>query len=129
MDVLRIIITALLLLGAHLSLTAFVPTEAGKNWVGWPFAVDTQPALPGVGGLPQQGGSALTPLIAGIAGLCLLAAVASFFGWLVPTSWWKPLVVAGTVASIALFLLYLGPFSVLPIVIDVVLLWGIFAQQ
>jgi hypothetical protein len=48
---------------------------------------------------------------------------------LVPAGWWVQLVGVGAAASIALFILYLGPFSIIPIAIDVFLLWGVFIQQ
>ena len=125
----RIVVLALLIVAAHFSLTAFAPGQAGKALIYWPFAADSKPILAGVGGLPQQGGSILTPALAGLAGLCLLAAVAALFGVVVPADWWTLLVVAGSVLSITLFVLYLSPLSLLPIAIDLTLLWGVVLQH
>jgi hypothetical protein len=125
----RILVFVLLLLGAHFSLTAFVPGAAGNAVFYWPWAADARPLLAGVGGLPQQGGSVLTPALAGIAGLCFLGAAAALLGIVIPADWWRLLVMGGTVASIALFVLFLSPLSVLPIAVDLLLLWGLFAQQ
>ena len=125
----RIIVIALLLIAAHFSLTVFAPAPAGQAKVFWPFAADAKPILAGIGGLPQQSGSTLTPLLAGIAGLGFLAAAFALFGWWVPVGWWASLTVTSAVASILLFTLYVGPWAVLPIMIDVVLLWGVVIQH
>ena len=125
----RFAIILLLLLGAHFSLTAFVPTTAGKGWALWPLAADSKPWLGFIGGLPQQAGSVITPLLAGLAGLGFLAAVASFFGVVIPVDWWRPLVLVSAVASMLLYALYFGLWALLPIVIDAVLLWGILMQD
>jgi hypothetical protein len=94
----------------------------------WPFAADSRPVLVGVGGLPQQGGSVLSPLLAGIAGLSFLVAAFSLFGVIVPVAWWRGLVVAASTASILLFALFLNRWSLLPIVLDAVLFWIALAQ-
>ena len=69
----QIILVILCLLGAQFSLTAFAPAQSGKAWVLWPFTVDSKPLLKGVGGLPRQPGSILTPVLAGLSGLGFLA--------------------------------------------------------
>jgi hypothetical protein len=119
------VVTVLLLVGAHFSLTAFAPAAEGKRWVGWPFGVDSKSLLSGLGGLPRQGG-AVTALLAGVAGLgFLLAVVGLLFGVVVPTDWWRILVTTSAAASILLYALYFGPLSLLPIALDVVILWGV----
>jgi hypothetical protein len=125
----RIVVIVLLLLGAQFVLTAFAPAAAGKAWLLWPFAEDSKPWLNAIGGLPKEGGSAVTPLLAGIAGLCFLAAVLALLGWFVPSDWFRPLVLAATVAALLLNGLYLGIWAIAPIVIDLVLLWGVFFQS
>jgi hypothetical protein len=89
----RYIILTLLLLAAHFSLTPFAPAQVGQAWIGWPFAADSNPVLSFVGGLPQQTGSVLTPLLAGVAGLGFIAAACALFGVGIPTAWWPTLVV------------------------------------
>lgn len=125
----RIVVTLLLLVGAHFSLTAFVPTQAGKAWIGWPFAADSRPILGGIGGLPGASGGLVTTVLAAVAGAgLLLAAISLFFGVIVPADWWQPLVVVAAAASILLYVLYLGLLALLPIALDVVILWGVLAQ-
>ncbi len=125
----RIFVMVLLLLGAHFSLTVFAPAPAGKAKFYWPFAEDSKPIVGGIGGLPKQGNSVVIPLLALLAGLCLLAATLALFSVAVPKDWWPALVVAGSSASIVLYVLYLGPNALLPMAIDVVLLWGVLVQH
>ena len=125
----RIIVIIMLLLGAQLGLTAFAPAAAGRAWLLWPFAADAQRVLSGIGGLPQQSGSTLTPLLAGVSGLAFLAAALGLLGWGIPANWWLPAVLVATVASIALHVLYIGPWAVLPLAVDAALLWGVFAWR
>jgi hypothetical protein len=122
----RIAVIILLLLAAHFCLSAFAPSPAGKGIFYWPWATDSKPVLAGVGRLPAKGGSILTAALAGIAGLCFLGAVLCLFGVVVPAGWWMPLVLVGVAGSIALFLLYFTPLSLLPILLDLVLIWGVF---
>jgi hypothetical protein len=125
----RIVVLCLLLLSAHFSLTAFAPAQAGKAWVLWPFAADSQSALRIIGGLPAQSGSVWVPLLAGVAGLAFLAAAAGLFNIVVPANWWMPLIVGGATASVLLYALFFGPNAMLPLLLDAVLLWGVLAQH
>lgn len=118
-----VLVIVLLLLGIHFAGTAFVP--GAKALVYWPFGENSRPLLAGIGGLPKQGGSVLTPLLAGVAVLAYLAALLSLFGWLVPAGWWRPLVIAGAAASAVLHLLYFSPVMILPLGLDAVLLVGV----
>jgi len=79
-NLMRIIVLVLLIVAAHFSLIPFAPTSAGKAWFMWPFAADSKSWLGFVGGLPRQSGSVVTPLLAGLAGLGLLAAALGLFG-------------------------------------------------
>jgi hypothetical protein len=124
----RYAIAALVVIAAHFSLTAFAPAEAGKAWAFWPFAADSRPILAGVGGLPQQPGSALAPMLAGLAGVGFILALLGLFDFAVPLAWWRSLVVAAAAASILLYLLFLGRWSALPIALDGVLVWLAVAQ-
>ncbi len=124
-----IAILLLLLFGAQFSFTAFAPADNGKAWFLWPFAADSRPWLGFIGGLPQQGGSSIVPIIAGIAGLCFLGAVLGLLGWFVPPTWWRPLVIVASFASLILFVVYFSPWAIAPIVVDLILLWGVFGQN
>lgn len=121
----RLLITLLLLAGAHFALTANVPASAGKDWVFWPFAADSQAVL----GLTGEGIGNITKLLSVIAGVCFVAALLALFGLIIPAEWWGVLVGIASVASLALYLLYLGPWAILPIIIDIFLLWGIFVVR
>ena len=123
----KIILTALLILAAHFSATPFAPAPAGTAKFYWPFAADSKPWLGFIGGLPASGGL-VTALLAGIAALGFLASLLALFGWLVPAHWFAPLIVAAAVASILLYVLYFGVFSLLPLALDALLLWGVLAQ-
>jgi hypothetical protein len=121
-----------LLLGAHLSLTALVPAAAGQGappwWVGgglfWPFFSDTPTPLP-AGNLRDT----VTPLLGMAAAMCLLLAAGALLGWIVPRAWLAPLVVAGAALSIALQVCWLSGWTVLPLLVDVALLWAVFAKH
>jgi len=122
-------ILALLLLGAHLNLTALVPAAAGQGpppwWVGggllWPFFADTGTLLP-AGGIRDV----LTPMLGITAAVCLFLAAGAFLGWLVPASWFRGLIVTGAVASIVLQVVWISGWAVLPLAIDAALLWLVF---
>ena len=115
----KIAMVVLMLLGAHLSLTALFP--AAKAWWGWPFGVGDLPTVAGLAGL--------IPILSGVAGLAFLAAVLSLLGWWVPTGWLVQLVVVAAVSSILLFLLHFGLFAILPLGLDGLLLWLVLAQR
>jgi hypothetical protein len=125
----RASILILLLLGAHLNLTALVPAAAGQGpppwWVGggllWPFFLDTATLLP-AGGIRDL----VTPLLAIAAAMCLLLAAAALLGWVVPRPWFRGLLVAGTVLSLTLQVIWISGWAVLPLAVDVALLWAVF---
>ena len=119
----RIVVMILLLVGAHFAGTAFVPGQ--RATVIWPFGIESRPVLARIGGLPSQSGSVASPLLAGLAVLAFVGAFMAVVGVVVPAAWFVPLVVAGSLGSIALFLLFAGPWAALPIVVDVILLWGV----
>lgn len=123
----RFVVLILLLLGAHFAGTAFVPGP--KASVIWPFGADSRPVLAGIGGLPSQSGSVVTPVLAGAAVIAFVLAFLALLGWLIPAEWFLPLVVMGSLASVVLFVLFVGPWTVLPIIVDAVLLWGVLLQQ
>ena len=119
----------LLLLGAHLSLTALVPAAAGQGpppwWVGggilWPFFADTSTLVP-AGDLRDI----LTPVLGITAAACFLLAAGAFLGWLVPRSWLRGLIVTGVAASVVLQVAWLSAWVILPLAVDAALLWLVF---
>lgn len=126
----KIWIAGLLLLGAHLNLTALVPAAAGQGqppwWVGggllWPFFLDTATLLP-AGGMRDV----LTPVLGITAACCLLLAVGALYGRVVPGGWLRPLVLAGVAASVVLQVIWISGWAVLPLVVDAALLWAVVA--
>lgn len=73
----------LLLLAAHLNLSALVPLKVGDApppwWVGgrlvWPFAEETNTLLSG------DTLNTVTPILAGMSALCFLMAAAALLRW------------------------------------------------
>lgn len=124
-----IVMLVLLLLAAQLNLTAIVPLQAGAApppwWVGgmllWPFAVETRTLVPKGDVL-----NTLTPILAIASAGLFLMAVAALLRWVVPVEWFPWLIAAGTVLSIVLQVNWLSPWAVLPLVVDIALLWAIF---
>jgi hypothetical protein len=122
----------LLLLAAQLNVTALVPLQAGGTpppwWVGgrllWPFAVETHTLIPS-GDLLNT----LTPILASASALFFLLAAAALLRWVVPGAWFQWLIVAGAVLSIVLQVIWLSGWAVLPLLVDVALLWFVFGQN
>jgi hypothetical protein len=127
-----ILMLVLLLLGAQLNLTALVPLQPGSPpppwWVGgmllWPFAVETRTLVPKGDVL-----NTLTPILAGASATLFLLAVAALLRWVVPGEWFRWLIVAGAVLSIALQVIWLSGWAVLPLLVDLALLWAVFGQH
>lgn len=121
----------LLVLGAQLNLTALVPAERGQAapplWVGgrfiWPFSADTHTLLSG------DALTTATPLLAIVATCCFLLAAAALLQWHVPAAWFAALVVAGALCSVALQLIWISPYAVLPLLLDVALLYAVFGAH
>jgi hypothetical protein len=90
----------------------------------WPFAVETRTLLPR-GDLLNT----LTPILAIASALCFLLAAAALLRWVVPGAWFHWLIVAGAVLSIVLQVIWLSGWAVLPLLVDVALLWFVFGQH
>jgi hypothetical protein len=127
-----ILMLILLLLGAQLNLTAIVPLQAGDApppwWVGgrllWPFGVETRTLLP-----PGDLLNTLTPILAIMSATFFLLAAAALMRWLVPGQWFRWLIVAGALLSIVLQVIWFSGWAVLPLLVDVALLWAVFGQR
>ena len=124
-----ILLLALLLLGAQLNLSGLVPLQVGDSpppwWVGgrliWPFAEHTKTLLAD-GNLLNT----LTPILAATSALCFLLAAATLMKWFVPDQWFPILIVAGAVLSIGLQVIWFSEWAILPLVVDIFLLWAVF---
>jgi hypothetical protein len=127
-----ILMLILLLLATQLNLTAIVPLKAGGTpppwWVGgrllWPFAVETRTLLPRGDVL-----NTLTPILAIVSATLFLLAAAALLRWVVPGAWFQWLIVAGAVLSIVLQVIWLSGWAVLPLLVDIALLWFVFGQH
>jgi len=123
----RIIVLVMLVISAHFSLTAFAPGP--KAWTAWPFGLESKSWLGIIGGLPSQHGGLATTLLAAVAGLGLLAAAISLFWSGISAGWWPIIVIASASASAILFVLYFGVWAIIPILLDLGFIWGVFFQQ
>ncbi len=71
----------------------------------------------------------LTPILAIVSALCFLLAAAALLRWVVPGAWFPWLIVAGAVLSIVLQVIWLSGWAILPLLLDVALLWFVFGQH
>ncbi len=122
---------ALLLLGAHLSLSGLVPLQAGEApppwWVGgrliWPFAEETNTLV------SHETLNAFTPMLSIASALCFLLAAAAFLRWRVPEKWFTWLIVAGSALSIVLQVGWFSVWAILPLLVDAALLWAVVRRN
>jgi hypothetical protein len=125
------IILVLLLLAAHLNLTAIVPLQPGDPtppwWVGgmlfWPFDLTTRTLLEG------DLLNALTPILAFSSAIVFLMAAAALLRRFVSESWFRPLIVVGVVLSFLLQVIWFSGWAIFPLLVDIALLWAVFGQQ
>lgn len=123
-----IVVLALLLLAAHLSLSALVPLKLGESappwWVGgmliWPFAEGTNTFI------SEELANAITPILSMTSGLCFLLAAVALLRWRVPDRWFSWLIVTGAVFSMGLQLIWFTGWAVFPLLVDAALLWMVF---
>ena len=121
----------LLLLAAHLNLTAIVPLQAGDPpppwWVGgmlfWPFDLTTRTLLRG------DLLNTLTPILAISSALLFLMAAAALLRRIVHAQWFSWMIVAGAGLSIVLQTIWFSGWAILPLLVDIALLWTVFGQQ
>jgi hypothetical protein len=134
--VLRIAATLLVFLAWHSPTTFFVPSgpphEGG--WAIWPFGQQSRPVLDALVGIlapdkvTTNGQPTVALVAAGLASLAFIVAGLALWGLLVPSGWWTPALVIGAVCSIVLFAIYLSPLSLIPFVVDAIVLWGVATQ-
>jgi hypothetical protein len=130
---LRIVVTILLLVAWHFPTTFFVPQDGPNDhgWLIWPFGKASTPVVDGLQGFiaPSTPTAVTSPTLAmvaaGISSLAFIIAIASLWGIVIPSDWWRPAAVIGSVGSIVLFVIYLSPLSIIPLVADVAVLWGV----
>jgi len=132
----RWLAAGLLFLGWHFATTFFVPAGAPqvRGWVIWPFGQESRPLLSAFQGViaphtvPGEPARTLALVLAAIASIGFLVALGALFGIAVPLEWWSPAVVVASTASGVLFLMYLGPWALIPLLVDAVLMWGVLLR-
>lgn len=125
---LKIGITALLILGWHFPTTFFVPggPPHERGWIIWPFGQQSRPALEAMSGvvapasLPATGTPTLALIAAGLASVAFLVAIAGLWGFIVPPAWWQPMVLLAAAASAVLFTIYFSPLAIVPLLVDAI---------
>lgn len=118
----------LLFLAVHFTMTPFAPAEKGK-WLLWPIDGSSRPVFAMLGGLPQHGNGLFTTIAAGTAALALLVGFLAKTGWIFPAQWATFSIAIGCALSIVLFLAYFSPLSILPIAVDVCILWLVITKK
>jgi hypothetical protein len=134
---LRIVVTIVLIVAWHFPTTFFVPQDApsDRGWLIWPFGKASTPVWDGLQGTiaPASLVTVTSPTLAmaaaGIASLAFVVAIASLWGFVIPGEWWRPAAVIGSVSSIALFVIYLSPLSIVPLIADAAVLWGVLVAN
>src|SRR5262249_6968413 len=91
----------------------------------WPFAVSTKP----IAGLPSQPAGAVTTLLAGTAAILFLLALVGLFWKAIPSKFWPALVIVGAIAALLLHILYFSEWMIVPIVVEVVMVWGVLTKR
>jgi hypothetical protein len=132
----RWLAAGLLFLGWHFATTFFVPAAAprARGSVIWPFGQESRPPISVIGGVlapravPSEPGPTLALVLAAVASIGFLVALAALFGIVAPVEWWSPAVVVSSAASGLLFVMYVGPWALIPLLVDAVLLWGVLSR-
>jgi len=61
--------------------------------------------------------------------VCFLLATTALFRWVVPEKWFRSLIIAGVVFSIMLQSIWFTAWAVLPLLVDIILVWAVFGRQ
>ncbi|WP_228546329.1 hypothetical protein [Halegenticoccus tardaugens] len=121
--------TALLILQAHFAASYYVPLDRKSQgefggllrWV-WPWSGGDSGLLGQVtvaSGIPLSG-----IFLAGFAATFFFFAALAVVGIWVPFSWWRVLAGGGAILSLLLMVGFFGATKVLPMILDLVVLWA-----
>lgn len=94
----------------------------------WPFAATEPWLVTGLGAGPDTARSVGIALVVVVFVAYLLSALAAA-GFLVPSSFFAPLIVIGSIASAMLLLAFVTPWTVPFLAIDALLLWATLIQN
>lgn len=123
---------ALLLLGAHFAASYIVPLQkadqgafAGLLRWAWPWSVGDG----GLYGHITSSGFPIVPFFIAVtaAGALLLAALAVVGIW-IPFGWWRVLAIGGAALSLILMAGFFGPTKLLPMALDLILIWAVLSS-
>jgi hypothetical protein len=125
---LRWLVAALLVLQAHFAASYLVPLdrEAQATFGGllrwaWPWSIGDSGLL---GRIPASGEYPISGIwLAGGTALVFILAALAVMGWWVPFGWWRILAMGGAILSFLLMAGFFGATKVLPIALDLVVLW------
>src|SRR5918911_5346467 len=125
----RWLFALLLVLQAHFAASYLVPLdrEAQETFGGllrwaWPWSVGDGGLL---GRIPASGEYPIVGVwLGGGAALMFILAALAVMGWWVPFGWRRPLAVGGAVLSLLLMVGFFGATKLLPMVLDLVVLWA-----
>lgn len=127
-------VAALLTLQAHFAASYIVPLDANAQrtfggllrWA-WPWGVgDSGPLGPitAVSGFPVAGF-----FLAVTSAAIFICAALAVIGLRVPFGWWRALAIAGAILSLILMALFFGPTKLLPMALDLLVLWAVMTDR
>ena len=133
----RIAVTILLIVAWHFPTTFFVPQDAPneRGWLIWPFGRASTPVLDGLQGTiapaspAALGSPTLVIVAAGLGSIAFVVAIAALWGIVFPSTWMPLAAVIGAVSSTTLFLIYLSPLSIVPLLANLAVVWGVFVAD
>jgi hypothetical protein len=126
---LKWLFAALLVLQAHFAASYLVPLdrEAQEEFGGllrwfWPWAIGDGGLL---GRIPASGEYPVSGIfLAGSAAVVFFLAALAVAGIWVPFGWWRMLAMGGAILSLLLMAAFFGPTKLLPMALDLVVLWA-----
>jgi hypothetical protein len=119
----------LLVLQAHFAASYLVPLDSGAQrefggllrWA-WPWSIGDGGIL---GRIPASGEYPISGVwLGGGAALLFILAALAVMGWWVPFGWWRVLAMGGAILSLLLMVGFFGATKLLPMVLDLVVLWA-----
>jgi hypothetical protein len=124
----------LLVLQAHFAASYLVPLDRGAQqefggllrWL-WPWSIGDGGIL---GRISASGEYPISGVwLGGGAALLFILTALAVLGWWVPFGWWRVLAMAGAILSLLLMVGLFGPTKLLPMVLDLVVLWAAITDR
>jgi hypothetical protein len=89
----------------------------------WPFAEETNTLL------SDDTLNTFTPILSITSALGFVLAAAALLRWRVPSQWFPWFIAAGAALSIVLQVIWFTGWSLLPLLVDIALLWAVFRMS